>query len=349
MFGFLSPSQPPRAWRQSYARVCQYQRNLFGISSLPFMGYEPAFLYQVISDFEMIDRLPDNSVTCCRLRKLQSSLQSDRAHGEFAAMFGLFLAGVKLRDDLIDSNRWFNHLLWWKFRRQVRLAEQLLDAGSPGLVSRVVSCIDRYAVFENQIPAPPLIQLVVPAGDGFFEVFSAAARLTAGTTTEPTRDDSCNTIAAIGRHVGQAIIAWDCAVDFEDDCLQKQFTPLNSHSDVQSAFDMCQRELAIAAKLCPDGSPSRQVINSVLHKVAARQRRPAGASCVSVLERWGMLRQRGHTYARCEPICSICCCEVAEIVTCCLSSAEPGCCGNRYDSGSTGKTNVSSTDDSAVK
>lgn len=108
MFGFLKPMQPSRDWSQSYARICQIQRSLFGVTSLPFLSYEAAF--------------------------------------------GIFLLGVKLQDDLVDSNRWYNRMLWVIYRARVRSAERILDSLSPGLVAYLASCIERYLALQNRRP-----------------------------------------------------------------------------------------------------------------------------------------------------------------------------------------------------
>ena len=39
MFGFLAPQQRIPKWRQAYARIFQFQRQLYGLTSLPFMRY----------------------------------------------------------------------------------------------------------------------------------------------------------------------------------------------------------------------------------------------------------------------------------------------------------------------
>ena len=253
-------------------------------------------------------------MTCCRLRKLRGNFHSDRTLGEFAATFGLILAGVKLQDDLLDSNRWFNHLLWWKYRRQVTYARSLLEAESPGLLSQLSSCIERHAKLEKQVPVPTLEELVVPTGDGFSAVFQAAAKLISPAEQDLSALDLGEAFAAIGRHVGQAIIAWDCAVDFDYDRLQRQFTPLTSLDDVQSAFDMCQLELVRAAWLCPAGSVSQNVLNNVLQRVQTRQAGPPPVCNPTLMERWGFLRQRGSAYARCDGCEALCL--VAECASC---------------------------------
>jgi hypothetical protein len=66
MFGFLAPRQKIPKWRQSYARVCQYQRLLFGVTALPFLSYAATFLYQLGIDFELIPALAECAPPCCR-------------------------------------------------------------------------------------------------------------------------------------------------------------------------------------------------------------------------------------------------------------------------------------------
>ncbi len=84
MFGFLKPTGRISEWRQSYARVCQTQRRMFGLTSLPFLSYEATFLYQLAVDTKLIPALSSDAPECCRLRRLQNpEQQPDVAVAEF--------------------------------------------------------------------------------------------------------------------------------------------------------------------------------------------------------------------------------------------------------------------------
>lgn len=324
MFGFLSPLRPARKWRQSYARVCQYQHRLFGITSLPFLSYEATFLYQLAVDFRLIPELPEDVVTCCRLRKMrQVEKQPDHKFGSFAAAFGLILAGVKLSDDVQDSNRWFQRLLNWKYRRQIRKAHNFMRLKSPGLLDEIASCLRRHAQLETNPTGATLESAVVPTGDGFSAVFLSAAELFAAGSMPTEHSEFSRTFAQIGKHIGRAIISWDCAVDFEHDLMKGHFNPLRTIEEVSGALDMCRLELARAGWLCPPYSVSASVLESVIARVQNRQ--AAGRPiCNPVrLERWGLLRQQGFAYARCDGCEALC--AGAECVSACPDCCAAGC------------------------
>ena len=87
MFGFFRPGGRLVRWRQSYARICQTQRRLFGLTSLPFLSYEATLLYQLAIDFGLIPLLPESAPQCCRLGGLRNAGQQQDAGGaEFAAI-----------------------------------------------------------------------------------------------------------------------------------------------------------------------------------------------------------------------------------------------------------------------
>ena len=73
MFGFLALRQKIPEWRRSYARMCQVQRYLFGLTALPFLSYEATFLYQLAIDLHLPPELDTNSPVCCLLKRLGRS------------------------------------------------------------------------------------------------------------------------------------------------------------------------------------------------------------------------------------------------------------------------------------
>ncbi len=309
MFGFLAPRQKIPKWRQSYARVCQYQRLLFGVTSLPFLSYEATFLYQLGIDFELIPALAECAPPCCRLRRIvKDDVRQDMSAAMFASAFGMMLAGVKLEDDVNDSGRWFNRLAKWKYRKAVATSHQLLDGLSDGLPARIRSAIEEHANLEAS-GCDDLEAYCQPTANGFGEVFrSFAAAL-------GKKDDGiARVFANLGRHLGVAIIAWDCAVDFQKDLVKGEYNPLADDEDVRRSFDHCLLPLSQIGWLLPEGSTSAAVVASVCERV--RQRRNAKTDHpVKTLERWGFIRQQGKAYAKCDGCDALClageCCECA--------------------------------------
>lgn len=255
----LPPRQKIPKWRQSYARVCQHQRLLFGVTSLPFLSYEAAFLYQLGIDFEFIAELRECAPTCCRLRRIgKSDDRQDMSAAMFASAFGMMLAGVKLDDDVNDSGRWFNRLAKWKYRKAVATSHQVLDGLSGGLPVRIRSAIEAHASLEAA-GCDELEAYCQPTADGFGAVFHGFA----AAEFSKQNDDGVEVFAEIGRHLGPAIIAWDCAVDFQKDLIKGEYNPLANEVAVRRSFDCCLLQLTQIGWLLPKGSTCVAVVASV--------------------------------------------------------------------------------------
>lgn len=333
MFGFLSSRCPPREWRQAYARVCQHQRKNFGLIAVPFLSYEAVFLYQLMVDSGLVPWLDVDAPVCCRLRTRSECSPADDYAGQFVSAFGMMLLKVKLEDDLKDSGRVIHRLLWWLCRESCQHAEQQLEFMSPGLRRSLSNCLEQHSELENAESSVTLEQAMRPTGDALAAVFQGAY----GISNSPIRShdsavDAHGHAALIdvrqfsqtGRHLGRAIIAWDCAVDFENDQALGQFNPLTSSADVSEAFSVCQDEIRSAASLCPEGSTSRSFLLQVCDRVAERAVTSGRVCSASRLERWGFIRQRGYSYAHCDG-CEAGCAAL-ECSECCLTSGDLGLC-----------------------
>lgn len=309
MFGFLAPAVRLPTWRRSYARVCQYQRRHFGLTSLPFLSYEAAFLYQVAVDLGVVSPLPEEAPQCCRLRRLKhTDPQQDAPVAEYAAAFGVMLLGVKLQDDVVDSGRMIARLVEWKYRRQVLKAQRLLTSA---VMKDVQAAVTQHADLEA-CQERDLETFATPTSNGFAAAFSGLPHV----ATDVRRQ-----LGEIGSRVGRALIAWDCAVDFRRDQIKGDYNPLTSQQDVRAAFDNCLLQLAHIGWQMPTGCTTSHVIASVMDRVRAA-RKQTGCDPVQRLERWGLLRQKGRAYARCD--CLDACCVVGECGECCGGAAEAG-------------------------
>ncbi len=339
MFGFLKPAKRISAWRQSYARICQTQRRMFGLTALPFLSYEATFLYQMAADTDVIPALPSDAAECCRLRRLKNpALQSDTAVAEFCAAFGMLLAGIKLQDDVVDHKRWHNRLALWKYGRQIQKANQYLESVSPGLMGQVRRILSQHQRTEVSAALPSIEQYSQLTGDGFALLFGSMATMA---------DGPVQLFESAGRHLGHAIISWDCAVDFNHDQIYGEFNPLRDAAEVDHSLRFCLLELARLGWTLPSSdSVCSQVIHSVAGRVHARLHKTDNHVCrTSLLERWGLVRAQGYQYARCDGCeglcaiaeCSECGCAAAsgasEGVACCSGGAanstfccDPFCC-----------------------
>lgn len=333
MFGFLKPTGRISEWRQSYARVCQTQRRMFGLTSLPFLSYEATFLYQLAVDTKVIPALSSDAPECCRLRRLRSpEQQPDTAVAEFCAAFGMLLAGVKLQDDADDHGRWHNRFALWKYRQQVQSASHHLEQICHGLRGQIQFILQKHKQSEVSGTATSIEEYCRPTGDGFALLFRSLATLAGG---------SCALFDSIGRHIGHAIISWDCAVDFHRDQIYGEFNPLKSAAEVDDSLNFCLLELAKLGWALPaESSVCSKVIYSVSRRVYSRLHQTDNHICrTSLLERWGLVRAKGYQYARCDGCealcavaeCSECGCAAVQGATegavCCLSdSLGPSCC-----------------------
>ena len=125
-------------------------------------------------------------------------------------------------------------------------------------------------------------------------------------------DDIVEKFGSLGQRLGPAIIAWDCAVDFQKDIVKGEYNPLTDEVDVRRSFDYCLLQLAEIGWLLPEGSTSAAVIASVSDRVRIR-RNSNIEHPVKTFERWGFLRQKGRAYAKCDGCDALCmagdCCE----------------------------------------
>ncbi|MCA9084744.1 MAG: hypothetical protein KDA81_11840 [Planctomycetaceae bacterium] len=302
MFGFLAPRTSIPAWRQAYARICQHQRRLFGLSALPFLSYEATFLYQTAIDFLVLPPLPSDSAQCCRLKRL-SAVETERqlVTGRYAATFGLLLLGVKLQDDVQDSGRWHHHLLHRIYRQRISAAEGLLTDIAPTAMLTVRNAIERHSQMERESPSIPIEQYAQPTGDAFAAIFQGLAEKTA-----PSDSTVMESFSHIGRHLGHAIIAFDCAVDFEHDRIRGEYNPLPDHAACRKALQVCQMELSRLGWMLPSQSTGAVVVASVAERIRRRMSGPPVEDSCRRLERWGVVREHGYTYARCDG-CDVAC------------------------------------------
>jgi hypothetical protein len=333
MFGFLRPATRISEWRQSYARVCQTQRRLFGLTSLPFLSYEATFLYQMAIDTRLIPALNVEAPECCRLRRLQNpDRQADKGVAEFCAAFGMLLAGIKLQDDADDHGRWHNRLALWKYAKQVQVASQYLERVCCGLTEQIQVILRQHKATETSGTPVSIEAYCRPTGDGFALLFRSLAAMV---------DGPCQLFDSIGRHVGHAIISWDCAIDFHQDRIYGEFNPLKSAAEADDSLRFCLLELARLGWALPEeNSVCLQVIHCVSRRVHSRLHRADRHVCrTSMLERWGFVRAKGYQYARCDGCeglcavaeCSECGCAAiqgaAEGASCCAGgTAQSSCC-----------------------
>lgn len=244
MFGFLSPRPHPDSYRHAYARVCVHLRQAFGLRALPFHSYEAVFLYQLALDAGAFPASVMPAVRCCKLaRPGNLSVAPDAAHGRFAAAFALLLADIKLRDDIADSGSWVARGVRFVLKGRIRTAREHLKGFAPNFDETVNRFLTAHANLERRTDAIPLAEYVGPTASAFGYVFGLAAKL-------PGLDKFAEPLTAIGRGVGSALIAFDCAVDWQRDRRRGEYNPLPDEPAVRAAMRFAVNELDEVAELC---------------------------------------------------------------------------------------------------
>jgi hypothetical protein len=136
-------------------------------------------------------------------------------------------------------------------------------------------------------------------------------------------------LTEIGHNLGAAIIAFDCAVDWERDQQRGRCNPLPNRASAEEALQTSQLYLSQAGWLCDARLPASAVTTRLLRGLCQRlgatrlpwQRRETWRSR---WQDWGLLRQPGYTHARCD--CIAVCCDCAGAAACEGACAGTECC-----------------------
>ncbi len=118
--------------------------------------------------------------------------------------------------------------------------------------------ITRHLKLERETPAVlTLDHYVQPTADAFAHFFGLFGRgLSAGHQLE-------SVLRRIGRSVGSAIIAFDCAVDFDRDARLGRFNPLHSQRDTHNALEYALRCLSEIGWECSQAFGSDSIASRV--------------------------------------------------------------------------------------
>ena len=253
MFGFLKPhhcGESYRRYRHAYARCCQFQRHLFGVEATVALSYESVFLYLLSVDTGVCYGPSPNNVTCCRLRSMgDAKTAEDSDLGRFCSAFGMLLAQVKLDDDHRDGPSLLSRIARIRLARRFRKARHILDHAAPELLTRIDQFISEHLVFEASDIKLGIAEYSSPTGKAFGEVFASVP----GELSSQQRSRMRQT----GQHIGQAIVAFDCAVDFDRDLRRGDFNPLNGLGDVDRALQFATEEIIRAGWLCQECTESQ--------------------------------------------------------------------------------------------
>jgi len=278
MFGFLSPRPHSDSYRHAYARVCVHLRRASGVRALPFHSYEAVFLYQLALDAGAFPASVMPAVRCCKLSRTGNlGAAADAAHGRFAAAVALLLADIKLTDDIRDSGSGLARGVRFILRGRIRAARRHLRGFDPAFDDTVNGFLAAHSRLETRTDAIPLTEYVEPTARAFGYVFGLAARL-------PGMSAFAKPSEAVGRHVGAALLAFDCAVDWQRDRQRNEFNPLPDEAAVRAALRFAVNELDEVAERCRiafgSTSSAARTATAVADRLATRN--PLAAACPTV-------------------------------------------------------------------
>ena len=293
MFGLMNPGRQDTTFRRAYARCCQHQRRAHGLPSLGFLSYESVLLYLFALDAGKLSPADLPRFTCCRLRPLPSRPPAaERQVASFCAALGLLLAYIKVSDDVRDGRSLLPRLARWLLRRRFRAAFDYFGRLDQDFAGRVERFVADHLALEQPGTSVALADYTRPTADAFGHVFSLLARL-------PGLEPQQELLRRLGQHIGAAIIAYDCAVDWPRDQRRGHFNPLpDGDESAEAARAYSLERLTQAAQECraafgEDAHTARALLG-VRQRIAARGR--AGV-CAAVrtsaeerLRRWGVRR-----------------------------------------------------------
>ena len=292
MFGFLRLSRKHTAARQAYARCCQIQKSLYGISTLPGLSYEATALYLLCIDAGLAAELHPEEPTCCRLKVRPATIQQDRHNiGRYCVSAGILLASVKVEDDIRDSWSPIPRLLHWWYQPKFNKAKQTIEQHRSGTLSKLKSHIEAHLKLESDRQGE-LEEYLTPTSDAFGELFAAVANNT-------QHQDLFQTI---GRKVGASIIAFDCAADWWSDARRGLFNPIRKRDSADQALMLSADFLCDAAAICRHSfgvnSESARLFTTRAESLLKRTTTPSMIH--AELERHGCDREPGYSYAYCD-------------------------------------------------
>lgn len=319
MFGFLRARRNDSCYRRVYAGLCAFQHREFGIESLPFLSYESVFLYSLAIDAGRCDSPEASVVTCCRLRtKCQRLYPVEESVGRFCSSFGLLLASIKLRDDVRDDRSVLARLALWRLKSRIEAAYSFFVRLDSDFEDRVRSCIEQHLRSENIDQQQSLDEYAQPTGLGFGYLFGLFEGVLGRANVRRA------SLEQIGNSIGQAIINFDCAVDWPRDLRTGSFNPLPNQSACCQALANAQRNLSRAMWCCLDqlgnGATSASILSDSFRRV--EQYRLARTQAGTMPRRTRKHPRQGD----CDCACDAACCDGCDCGP--IDVADPCCPGD---------------------
>jgi hypothetical protein len=209
----------------------------------------------------------------CRLRAGRTlEFAPDREVGRFCASFSLLAAETKSADALLDAPSLVakaRHRLFQSGFRRARTCFSNLDTKFSSTFDGLIA---EHLALEDSSRSASLPAYCRPTADAFEYVFGLMARIL------PTIDLKA-LLARVGSNLGAAILAFDCARDWQRDQRDGQFNVVHDAAEAHRAMDYCLDRLAETRNVCASTfgptALSATILKHVRDRVKGRRCRAA--------------------------------------------------------------------------
>jgi hypothetical protein len=243
MFGFLKPAclgkDLFRQYRQVYAAFCAHHRQRYGVIPSAMISYEAVFLYLLAIETGACSSPASNTPTCCRLRSDPTNRWNlDRQLANFCSDFGMLLVGVKVDDDVRDSNSIGSRVASFLLERKSELARKRINEVCPGVIEQVDGLIAEHVRIENGTEVIGIEAYSRPTARSFGLIFAAFG--------EMCKQKSGRSVAwfELGEEVGRSVLVSDCCFDWERDRRRGEFNPIRNAAEKTHATSYALRSLS---------------------------------------------------------------------------------------------------------
>jgi hypothetical protein len=228
---------------------------------------------------------------CCKLRTSKKLRHApDGEIGRFCSAVSLILAATKLQDDIRDGGSLKARLFYWLLQKRVRAATRYLTAIDAKFDERINEFIRRHLEMEKTAASVGLEEYSKPTSEAFAYTFGLMAHVSDVMLDKETLEE-------LGRRVGAALIAFDCAFDWHCDKANGEFNPLPDKASIHAAIGFCQDQLVNAAQVCRRAFGSEcqtsKVLLAVKENIVHAEPRTIYTNLRELFQQWGFIRQKG--------------------------------------------------------
>jgi hypothetical protein len=202
------------------------------------------FLYAIACDAGAVDTASVPNQVCCRLRAGRTlEFAPDREVGRLCASFSLLAAESKSADALRDAPSLVAKARHRLFQSRFRRARTYFSNLDTEFSSTFDGFIAEHLALEDSSRSASLPAYCRPTANAFEYVFGLMARILPTIDLGPL-------LARVGSNLGAAILAFDCAKDWQRDHRDGQFNVVHDAAEAQRAMDYCLDRLAEMGNVC---------------------------------------------------------------------------------------------------